>query len=104
MAKRWMPCQVVSGQDSSAPPLSLAPPGVLLALVWLGSPCGGFLVRVVEPESGGRGGAEVVVGQVAEVVDVAFVAFVALLRRAAGGCFGAVVPIAGFGEREVSGP
>ncbi|MFJ9552072.1 hypothetical protein, partial [Streptomyces erythrochromogenes] len=54
-----------------------------------GSPCGGFLVRVVEPESGGRGGV-VVVGQVVEVVD----AVVVSLFRAVGGCFGAVAPIA----------
>ncbi|MFI8522466.1 hypothetical protein ACIGEZ_32420, partial [Streptomyces sp. NPDC085481] len=44
-----------------------------------------------------------VVGQVVEVVDAVVVAFGVLLRRAVGGCFGVVVPIAGWGERDVGG-
>ncbi|MFB6571047.1 hypothetical protein [Streptomyces noursei] len=103
VAKRRQPCQVVSGQDGSAAPLSPAPTGVRLRFGVVGcgaSPLVGFLVGVVEPESGGRGGVGVVVGQVVEVVDAVVLG---LLRRAVGGCFGAVVRMAGCGERDVGG-
>ncbi|MFI8423733.1 hypothetical protein [Streptomyces sp. NPDC085479] len=44
-----------------------------------------------------------IVGQAVEGVDAVVVTFVALLRRAVGGCFCAAVPVAGCGERGVSG-